>query len=58
MNAEEKIRLQQFAIDIRKQIIREMGSLGAGHLGGNLSIADIVAVLYGSEMKYDPADPK
>ena len=58
MNAEEKIRLQQFAIDIRKQIIREMSSLGSGHLGGNLSIADIVAVLYGSEMKYEPADPK
>ena len=58
MNSEEKIRLQNFAIDIREKIIYQMSSLGSGHLGGNLSIAEIVAVLYGSEMKYDPADPK
>ncbi len=33
-------------------------SLGSGHVGGSLSIADVLAVLYGGEMKINPADPK
>ena len=31
--------------------------LGFGHLGGSLSIADLLAVLYSGEMKVDPANP-
>jgi transketolase len=32
--------------------------LGSGHLGGSMSIADVLAVLYGKQMKYDPENPK
>ncbi|NLW02547.1 MAG: transketolase [Clostridiaceae bacterium] len=31
---------------------------GFGHVGGSLSIADALAVLYGKHMKYDPKNPK
>ena len=30
----------------------------SGHPGGSLSIADIMAVLYWSEMRVDPQNPK
>ncbi len=31
---------------------------GFGHVGGSLSIADAIAVLYAKQMKYDPTNPK
>lgn len=46
------------AIQIRKNILRTIASKGVGHVGGSLSIADTLAVLYGSVMNVDPADPK
>ena len=30
---------------------------GFGHIGGSLSICDLLAVLYGKVMKYNPEDP-
>jgi transketolase len=35
-----------------------MKARGFGHIGGSLSICDLLAVLYGKVMKYNPADPK
>jgi transketolase len=49
--------LKKFAIDIRKQTMRCIHSLGKGHVGGSLSIADLLAVLYGGLMRIDPANP-
>ena len=43
---------------IRKNILRTIASKGTGHVGGSLSIADTLAVLYGGVMNVDPADPK
>ena len=34
-----------------------IASLGVGHLGGSLSITDVLSVLYNSQMKYDPENP-
>lgn len=45
------------AIKIRKNILRTIASKGTGHVGGSLSIADTLAVLYGCVMNVDPADP-
>lgn len=50
--------LQKLALKIRLAEIEAIHSLGAGHVGGSLSITDALAVLYGAIMKYDPADPK
>lgn len=50
--------LRRLAADIRIQTIREMASFGAGHIGGSVSIADALAVLYGGIMRVDPANPR
>lgn len=59
MLSKEKIQeLKILAINIRMETLRAMGTLGFGHLGGALSIADTIAVLYGGIMKIDPKNPK
>jgi len=50
--------LKAKAKEIRKLTIEEMGSLGSGHIGGAMSIADLLALLYHHRMKVDPANPK
>jgi transketolase len=49
--------LREYAGNIRKKTLYTIGKLGVGHIGGALSIADILALLYGKEMRYDPANP-
>ncbi len=58
MNAEKKRQLERFALSIRKETIRMIGHLGVGHVGGALSICDVLAVLYGGVMRVDPQFPK
>jgi len=50
--------LEVFAAQIRLETMKEIGELGFGHLSGSLSIADLLSVLYGKIMKYDPKDPE
>lgn len=50
--------LKELALRIRIGTLETLQSRGFGHVGGSLSIADLLAVLYGAEMKYDPADPR
>ncbi|MDD3920640.1 MAG: transketolase [Eubacteriales bacterium] len=49
--------LKRLALEIRIGILDAIGARGFGHLGGSLSIADLLAVLYGSEMRYDVKNP-
>ena len=49
--------LQRKAAIIRKHIIDEVYSAASGHPGGSLSCADILTVLYFTEMKIDPQNP-
>ncbi len=59
MLSENKVReLKIFSKQIQIETVKMIASLGVGHLGGSLSIADALAVLYGSQMKYDPKNPK
>lgn len=53
-----KKEMDLLAIQIRKNILRTIASKGTGHVGGSLSIADTLAVLYGCVMNVDPSDPK
>ena len=55
MNQEKE--LQHFALQIRIGIIEELKARGFGHIGGSLSIADALAVLYGKVMRVDPKNP-
>lgn len=43
---------------IRRNILKCINSFGTGHLGGSLSIVEILSVLYGKYMRYDPKNPK
>ena len=56
MNTSE---LREFAAKIRKCIIETVYSSGqSAHIGGAMSMADILAVLYGGVMRYNPSDPE
>lgn len=50
--------LQQFACRIRIETIRALGVMGVGHIGGAMSMADLMAVLYGKVLNVDPRDPR
>lgn len=54
MNAAIKKQLEITAVNIRKNIIEAVFCAKSGHPGGSLSIADVLAYLYFSEMKVDP----
>ena len=58
LNQEKKKELERFAKQIQIETIREIANLGIGHVGGSRSIAELLAVLYGNQMKIDPKNPK
>lgn len=55
-NKEKKLNI--FATKIRIETIRQIAIRGFGHIGGAMSICDVLAVLYGDVMKIDPHNPK
>ncbi len=50
--------LREICKDIRCDIMTCIGHLGVGHIGGCLSLVELLAVLYFEEMHIDPKDPK
>ena len=58
MNSQEKRELGIYAAQIRLGIIESTYNAKAGHPGGSLSAADVIAYLYGRQMKYDVKNPK
>jgi transketolase len=58
MDKEKLTYLKGQAKEIRKLTIEEIGNLGSGHIGGSMSIADVLALLYFHRMKVDPAQPR
>ena len=49
--------LEEKALAIRKGILEIMAGGKRGHLGGSMSIVDIVAALYFHQMRHDPQNP-
>ena len=47
----------ELALQIRKHAVRMTNLGGSSHVGSVLSMADIVAVLYGGILRVDPANP-
>ncbi len=58
LSMEKYQELRTFAHRIRGETLRELGSLGFGHIGGCMSIVEVLAVLYGAVMQVDAADPE
>ena len=52
------LNLKEKCIEIRKSILTEIGTLGVGHLGGSLSIVELLVTLYNNHMNIDSKDPK
>ncbi|MGG5329912.1 transketolase [Enterococcus sp. AZ163] len=58
MEKDTLVKLEALAAEIRIDSIEAIRRVGAGHIGGSLSIADLLAVLYGKQMNYDPKNPE
>jgi transketolase len=57
LNQQQINGFKRFATKIRIETIREIANLGMGHIGGSMSLVEVLAVLYGGVMKVDPANP-
>lgn len=51
-------KLEVLATNIRIDTIEAIRKVGAGHIGGSLSIVELLAVLYGKQLNYDPKNPQ
>ena len=58
MERGEVRELKIFGAKIRMASLEAIHSVGSGHVGGALSIADVLAVLYGRELRVDPQNPE
>ena len=58
MEKRRKQELEVFAEEIRVETLKVIHSRGFGHVGGSMSLADLMAVLYGEVMKVDPKNPR
>ena len=57
LDQKEVLALRAFAAEIRIGILEQLRAKGVGHAGGSMSIADVLAVLYGKELAYKAEDP-
>ena len=58
MEIQELKRLEAKAKEIRKMTIDAIGYLGVGHIGGALSIIEVLTLLYYKQMDISPVEPK
>jgi transketolase len=58
LNQKEVKRIKQFACQMRMETMKAIAVPGVGHIGGSLSVCDVIAVLYDKVMKIDPQNPK
>ena len=54
MTKRKTAKLKIFAAQIRLETLKIIASRGFGHVGGSMSMADAMAVLYGDIMNIDP----
>jgi len=50
--------IAQFATEIRRTTLLTISGAGLGHIGGDYSVTDILATLYGRVLRVDPARPE
>ncbi len=50
--------LNILAANIRLETLKVIHSRGFGHVGGSVDLAELMAVLYGAVMNYDPKNPR
>ncbi len=57
LTTSEIMELSCLTKEIQMEILKMVQPLPAGHIGGALSCADLMAVLYGKHLKHDPKNP-
>jgi transketolase len=57
LKTQDELLLKRTALQIRKGVIRQIKAGKAGHVGGALSIAEILSCLYFRIMRVDPKNP-
>lgn len=58
VTTEELRELQRHAAHVRALTIDEIAHLGVGHIGGSLSIVEILVLLYFRHLRVDPKNPR
>lgn len=58
MDGTMKKELNVLAANIRLETLKVIHSRGFGHVGGSVDLAELMAVLYGKVMKFDPKNPR
>lgn len=58
MNAADVRELEALAKEIRILTIDEIAFLGVGHIGGAMSVVEILTLLYHKHLRADPKDPQ
>lgn len=49
--------LEKLAFELRKDVVRLVHAAGSGHIGGDMSVMDILVVLYFKYLNVDPSYP-
>src|SRR4051812_2182171 len=49
--------LAQMATEVRRSVVTMVDRAGLGHIGGDLSVTDILVTLFGAVLDVDPTDP-
>lgn len=57
MNKDKLQELKLFSAKIRKNVLEMLENRGYGHMGGSLSMVELMSVLYGKQLRYDAKNP-
>lgn len=55
LSLKDELYIRKFAQQIRFETIKELVELGFGHIGGAMSICELLAVLYSGQLNSDPS---
>lgn len=58
MEQQELIKLKKLSADIRLHVLKMLKWRTYGHLGGSMSIVEVLSVLYGRHLRHDPKNPQ
>ncbi len=58
MTSTEASELKRKAIEVRKLTVEQIAHLGVGHIGGSMSVVEILVLLYYRHLKIDPKNPR
>jgi transketolase len=56
-SAMDEAELANLAASVRSAVVTMVDRAGLGHIGGDLSVTDILVTLFGAVLDVDPADP-